>query len=158
PLLRVAAVGRADAGTENLRDHLVGNRVGLQPPHGAAGFDRFEQVRHGRAPRLRAQHTTNLAGVRGCRLNSDKGAARGAGPGCAFPRDRIAAYVATFFFPTRGYHRRPAIVLEGRLQDMAKPTKLNPAFEAAVRRMLTPHPQPKPALKAKEKTKKTARK
>ena len=41
---------------------------------------------------------------------------------------------------------------------MAKPTKLNPAFEAAVRRMLAPTPQPKPATKPKEKGKKTARK
>jgi hypothetical protein len=48
--------------------------------------------------------------------------------------------------------------LEGRIQDMAKPTKLNPAFEAAVRRMLAPQPQPKPAAKTKEKAKKGARK
>ena len=43
---------------------------------------------------------------------------------------------------------------------MAKPTNLNPAFEAAVRRMLAPQPQPKAAPKAaaKAKAKKGGRK
>ena len=45
---------------------------------------------------------------------------------------------------------------------MEKPTKLNPAFEAAVRRMLARPPEPrlsaKPVAKPKEKAKKNGRK
>jgi len=41
---------------------------------------------------------------------------------------------------------------------MEKPTKLNPAFEAAVRRMLARPPQPKAVAKSKAKAKKNGRK
>ena len=47
PFLRVAAVGRADAGAQDLGDHLVGHRIRLQSPHRAAGFYGLEQIRHG---------------------------------------------------------------------------------------------------------------
>ncbi len=44
PALRVAAVGRAHAGSEDLRDQRIGHRVGLQPSHGPHRLHDLEQV------------------------------------------------------------------------------------------------------------------
>jgi hypothetical protein len=71
---------------------------------------------------------------------------------------RAWSHMSRCFFRRMHGYDRARNDLEGRIQDMAKPTKLNPAFEAAVRRMLAPHPQPKPTAKTKEKAKKSARK
>src|SRR5262249_15785636 len=46
PALRVAAVGRADAGLEDLADQLVRNGVGLQPARGAHVLHGLEEVWH----------------------------------------------------------------------------------------------------------------
>src|SRR5215467_1256871 len=46
PALCVAAVGRADAGLEDLPDQLVGNGVRLQPAHGAHVLHGLEKVWH----------------------------------------------------------------------------------------------------------------
>src|SRR5438445_10188306 len=45
PALRVAPVGRAGAGLEDLLDQLVGHRVGLQSAHRAHRLHDLEQVR-----------------------------------------------------------------------------------------------------------------
>jgi hypothetical protein len=46
PLLRIAAVRRAAAGAQDLRDQFIGYRIRLQPPHGAGRLDNLEQVGH----------------------------------------------------------------------------------------------------------------
>src|SRR5262249_56397778 len=46
PSLGVAAVGRANAGAQDLGNELVRHGIGLQTSHGAAGFDGFEHVGH----------------------------------------------------------------------------------------------------------------